>query len=62
MTVDDLGALELGQWVVDISGGRGFVGTSIPWFERDEMREKVAASIVKNEPKTVIPLPVKVSS
>ncbi len=58
LSVDDLSALKLGEVWVQTSGGRPFVGRTVPWHERPGMQTVVAASISKYEPKSQLPVTV----
>lgn len=50
LDVDDLAALSPGECVVHSSGDRAFLARTIPWYEREEMKEKVSNSIRTYEP------------
>lgn len=54
MTVDDLAAMEVGECVVSIAGGRAFLGRTRPWMDRPEMAPAIYASIAEHEPHTAV--------
>lgn len=50
LDVDDLAAFKPGECLVLPSGDRPFLARTVPWFDREEMSDIVAASIKEFEP------------
>jgi type IV secretory pathway TraG/TraD family ATPase VirD4 len=51
LDVDDIAALLPGECIVHASGDRAFLAHTIPWYEREDMKETVSACVAANEPK-----------